>query len=351
MIPKYAQLRSAGERLGSLVYFRFLHFILCAYYDIAMSGLFHNSEGFYQLDMSIAAATIDDGEVSIKDFGELIRFVASYLSALEIFDKAFTADQVLADASAWFRDVRLASSMSLLLIPKEYLQQIWISFGTVFPRRIFIDNLQSFGSKAVGSARVSRVPLIVGSVSSPSREEGKSHAHCWNVYVRFLLSEETIKQLITKVVFELHETFTPQTREISAPGPFEVSEMGWGEFVIGIEVYFTHGGMFKTSHQLQIFPRTPSVTAGNPENMGQSNDRSEPVRNEFFKTIEIPSELLSEGINQAIQAFDESFDKTAETEQNTRLNDVCVRLESCIRQERKLLSSLQQRQLFRHHQV
>lgn len=43
--------------------------------------------------------------------------------------------------------------------------------------------------------------------------------------------------MIKKVVFQLHPSFNNPTRSVEA-APFELTETGWGEFEIGMTVYF-----------------------------------------------------------------------------------------------------------------
>ena len=42
---------------------------------------------------------------------------------------------------------------------------------------------------------------------------------------------------IEKVVFALHPSFPKPTRVVTSP-PFEVVESGWGEFIVGVQIFF-----------------------------------------------------------------------------------------------------------------
>lgn len=64
----------------------------------------------------------------------------------------------------------------------------------------------------------------------------RSQSHKWTTYVRSANNED-LSVLIKKVVFQLHPSFANPTRSIEV-APFELSETGWGEFEIGITIYF-----------------------------------------------------------------------------------------------------------------
>jgi YEATS family len=98
-------------------------------------------------------------------------------------------------------------------------------------------------------------PILYGSVA---RWLGKSaqpdRTHKWCVYVRGAKNED-LSFMIKKVVFNLHQSFEKPQRVIDRP-PFEVSEVGWGEFDIGIKVHFvdTTEKPVQFFHSLQLYP-------------------------------------------------------------------------------------------------
>ncbi len=61
-------------------------------------------------------------------------------------------------------------------------------------------------------------------------------SHKWTVYVRGANNED-LGVVIKRVVFQLHPSFSNPTRTVEGP-PFELSEAGWGEFEIGITIFF-----------------------------------------------------------------------------------------------------------------
>lgn len=60
--------------------------------------------------------------------------------------------------------------------------------------------------------------------------------HRWTVYVRGANNED-LSPLLSKVTFQLHETFLNPQRAVTAP-PFELTEEGWGEFELGVTLHF-----------------------------------------------------------------------------------------------------------------
>lgn len=52
-------------------------------------------------------------------------------------------------------------------------------------------------------------------------------------------NNEDLTPLIERVIFQLHPSFNNPTRVVDA-APFHVTELGWGEFDIGIKIFF-HG--------------------------------------------------------------------------------------------------------------
>lgn len=64
----------------------------------------------------------------------------------------------------------------------------------------------------------------------------RTQSHRWTVYVRGATNED-LGIIIKRVVFQLHPSFNNPVRVVESP-PFELSECGWGEFEIGISLYF-----------------------------------------------------------------------------------------------------------------
>ena len=111
-------------------------------------------------------------------------------------------------------------------------------------------------------------PFVLGTISyalGKKAEESKSHE--WTVYLRAANADEDLSQIIKKVVFVLHPTLQPPTRTIET-APFEVTEQGWGEFEISLQIFF-HDSREKPvelSHMLKLYPdvEAPPSQAAKP---------------------------------------------------------------------------------------
>ena len=92
-----------------------------------------------------------------------------------------------------------------------------------------------------------------------SRTRVRCWPHTWSAYVRPGPGEGPLTY-ISKVVFLLHESFPDRVRTVEAPGPFEVTETGWGEFTVHVDVHFldTSVEAFSTCHIVRLHPRPPT---------------------------------------------------------------------------------------------
>ena len=78
-------------------------------------------------------------------------------------------------------------------------------------------------------------PFIYGSVAiSLGKKSKEKLTHKWCVYVRGV-NNENISNFIKSVTFTLHTTFPNNIRVVNK-WPFELYEMGWGEFDIKIKI-------------------------------------------------------------------------------------------------------------------
>ncbi|KAG0145234.1 hypothetical protein CROQUDRAFT_671878 [Cronartium quercuum f. sp. fusiforme G11] len=123
-------------------------------------------------------------------------------------------------------------------------------------------------------------PIIYGSVATviPEEEriENPSHNMRWTVAVRSATSpppdseifktrkiqddilggQDDLSKFIRKVTFKLHESYPNHIRTIDRE-PFEISETGWGEFIILIKIFFvTESGEkpIQIHHPLKLHP-------------------------------------------------------------------------------------------------
>ncbi|KAG4118873.1 hypothetical protein ERO13_D11G045100v2 [Gossypium hirsutum] len=104
-------------------------------------------------------------------------------------------------------------------------------------------------------------PLMIATKRVQTRELKilRSQSHKWTVYVRGATNED-LGAVIKHVVFQLHPSFNNPTRIVEAP-PFELSECGWGEFEIGISIFFHSDVCDKhldLYHMLKLYPEDES---------------------------------------------------------------------------------------------
>ncbi len=79
--------------------------------------------------------------------------------------------------------------------------------------------------------------VLFGSIAfwlGPKRPQTKTHS--WTVFVRGPYNED-LSYMLRDVEFHLHESFEQPVRVVRQP-PFEVTEVGWGEF----EIRMVRGG-------------------------------------------------------------------------------------------------------------
>ena len=116
---------------------------------------------------------------------------------------------------------------------------------------------------------------MLGSCAFPlGKKATDAETHKWTVYVRGATPKKTnpsgppppvdpaiaaagedISDVVSKVVFNLHPTFHNPTREVSEP-PFELSEMGWGEFDLTAVLHFvdaTGEPPMELAHKLRLY--------------------------------------------------------------------------------------------------
>lgn len=85
---------------------------------------------------------------------------------------------------------------------------------------------------------MSSYPIVLGNVATYDHAEGNRSWFNWTVYLRGVFNED-LSALIEAVSFTLHSDFDTPHRVLHSP-PFEVSERGWGEFLIAITVKVRH---------------------------------------------------------------------------------------------------------------
>jgi YEATS domain-containing protein 4 len=98
-------------------------------------------------------------------------------------------------------------------------------------------------------------PIVFGSIAFwLGRKADGLHTHKWTLYVRGPNGED-VSYFVSKVVFTLHASFAQPIREIIS-WPFEVTEMGWGEFEAKMTVHFKDPAEkpIDVVHPLRLYP-------------------------------------------------------------------------------------------------
>ena len=98
-------------------------------------------------------------------------------------------------------------------------------------------------------------PFVYGSVAFFLRKKGHEDiSHKWCVYVRGV-NNENISNFIKEVHFILHTSFQNHIRKVDK-WPFELYEVGWGEFDIKIKIFLIDETMkhLEVVHSLKLYP-------------------------------------------------------------------------------------------------
>ena len=111
------------------------------------------------------------------------------------------------------------------------------------------------------------LPISYGSVAYwLGKKADEYHSHEWTVYVRGQNNAD-LSRVIESVTFQLHPSFAEPKRVLTEP-PYEVTETGWGEFEIGIEIKFrpeVGEEKEKLMTNLKLFPDADEVAKSGPQ--------------------------------------------------------------------------------------
>jgi len=103
-------------------------------------------------------------------------------------------------------------------------------------------------------------PVVYGSFALWMGKKADEYAtHKWTLFVRGPNSEN-LSTFISKVSFTLHPSFAEPLREVYS-APFEVTEMGWGEFEANIRLHFKDEGEqpIDLIHMIKLYPPDSSA--------------------------------------------------------------------------------------------
>jgi len=156
-------------------------------------------------------------------------------------------------------------------------------------------------------------PFVYGSVAINLGKKSKEEAtHKWCVYVRGV-NNENISNFIKSVTFTLHTTFQNNVRTINK-WPFELYEMGWGEFDIKIKIELIDESVkpIELIHPLKFYNQPH-----------QSQSSKKPVVSESYDEIifvnpkpEILEQLLKEDNTNPIGNFPEPIVNKKDLDEN-----------------------------------
>lgn len=98
-------------------------------------------------------------------------------------------------------------------------------------------------------------PIAVGTVAWwQGKKAQEALTHKWTLYVRGANGQD-LSFCIKKVVFTLHSSFAEPRREVDVQ-PYELTEMGWGEFEIAVRLEFQEDvreDAVELLHRLKLF--------------------------------------------------------------------------------------------------
>ena len=111
------------------------------------------------------------------------------------------------------------------------------------------------------------LPISYGSVAYwLGKKADEYHSHEWTVFVRGQNNID-LQEVVESVTFQLHPSFAEPKRVLTEP-PYEVTETGWGEFEIGIEIKFrpeVGEEKEKLMANLKLFPDADEIAKTGPQ--------------------------------------------------------------------------------------
>ncbi|KAF2014500.1 yeats-domain-containing protein [Aaosphaeria arxii CBS 175.79] len=161
-------------------------------------------------------------------------------------------------------------------------------------------------NKRVKNKRISR-NIIIGSeafnlppVGDPARPKGipDDHTKRWTVYLRQPEGDPSLRTWLNKVQFKIFNTYENPLRTCENP-PFEVTETGWGGFMIDVRLHFQPISGEKAQyrqHFLQLEKYGDEKTQAEQEAAGC-------VRSETLEVVQFnePTEALFEALTSEDQ--------------------------------------------------
>lgn len=181
----------------------------------------------------------------------------------------------------------------------------------------------------------SAIPLTAEEKADPKKNIPPDHSHKWTVFVRDPTDPSVkLDYFIKKVIFKLHDTYHQPSRSIES-APFEVTETGWGEFEIGIRIFFATAAGEKNIllyHQLKLHPYgVPPGQEATPEPV-ESFLYDELVFNE---PTEAMFEILTSQPGALLPAKTDESHKYSQQAENEELDRLSKAMENVFHQVQK----------------
>ncbi len=132
------------------------------------------------------------------------------------------------------------------------------------------------------------VPIVYGSCAFYlGKKAHETATHKWTLFVRGPNGED-LSVFISKVAFSLHESFAEPVRIIEKP-PFEVTELGWGEFAAKIRLFFKdpEEQPIDIVHIIKLYPQNGQGQSSQSMQQGSSTQQSsrKPVMSETYDEV------------------------------------------------------------------
>jgi YEATS domain-containing protein 4 len=132
------------------------------------------------------------------------------------------------------------------------------------------------------------VPIVYGSCALfLGKKAHETATHKWTLLLRGP-NDEDLSVFISKVAFSLHESFVEPVRVVEKP-PYEVTELGWGEFAAKIRIFFRDPEEQPVDivHLIKLYPQNMQPAAAIAANAaaGANIANRKPVVSETYDEI------------------------------------------------------------------
>ncbi len=131
-------------------------------------------------------------------------------------------------------------------------------------------------------------PIVYGSAAFYLGKKGKggeTSTHRWTLFVRGP-NDEDLSVFVSKIAFSLHESFAEPVRIIDKP-PFEVTELGWGEFAAKIRIFFKdpEEQPIDLAHTIKLYPESMGAPQSAQQQQALQSTMKKPVMSERYDEV------------------------------------------------------------------